>query len=456
MPAQEFRRFGRTIIEWIAQSLENPERHLVGTRAQPGELQRLLPGAGPSEGEPMESILADFDELILPRMTHWNHPHFHAYFSVSSSGPGILGELLTAALNANAMLWKSCPVATELEQITAAWVLNWLGLPPSWFGMIVDSASNAVLQAVIAARQKAEPLSRAAGPSGKLTAYISEHTHSSVEKAAIAAGIGQVNIRRIAVDSRFRMVPRCLAQTIASDRARGCRPFFAAATVGTTSSTAVDPVAEIAGICRTEGLWLHVDGAYGGSFGILPECRQFLEGVEQADSFAVNPHKNLLVPLDCSLYYTARPDIQRTAFSLEAEYLKSGVEALDFMDYGIALGRRFRALKLWFVLRYFGRSGLEKNLRETRTMAAWLADQISGDSRLELAAPVTMGLVCFRVRKDDAATRQLLERLNASGRFFVSHTVLAGALVIRVAIGNLRTEQRHIEELWTAIEECVT
>ena len=451
MPTQEFRRQGRALVEWIADYLENAGRHQVAARCDPGELQRLLPGTGPEEGESMEAILADFNEVVLPRVIHWNHPHFHAWFSVSSSGPGILGELLTAALNVNAMLWKSCPAATELEQITAAWVLHWLRLPGNWFGMILDSASTAVLHAMVAARQKAEPQSRAISPSGKLTVYISEHAHLSVEKAAIAAGIGQSNVRRIGVDTCFRMDPQRLAQTIGDDVARGRRPFFAVATVGTTSNTALDPVIEIADICRANGIWLHVDGAYGGSFGLLPECRHFLDGVARADSFVVNPHKGMMVPLDCSLFYTAHPEILRDAFSLEAEYLRTDVEAVDFMDYGLALGRRFRALKLWFVLRYFGRNGLVANLRESLRMAAWLGDKIAADTRLELAAPVTMGLVCFRVRRGDSATRELMRRINGSRDFFVSDTALDGKVVMRVAIGNVRTRQQNMEELWGSI-----
>jgi aromatic-L-amino-acid decarboxylase len=330
--------------------------------------------------------------------------------------------------------------------------LDWLGLPPEWFGMIVDSASNAVLQAVVAARQRAEPESRAQGPSRRLVAYVSEHTHSSVEKAAIAAGVGRSNIRHIGVDARFGMRADALAETIRLDLSKRLTPFFAAATVGTTSSTAIDPVEEIAGICHENGLWLHVDGAYGGTFGVLPECRHFLKGVERADSFVVNPHKLMMVPLDCSLFYTRAPEMVRAAFALEAEYLKTDVHgAVDYMDYGLALGRRFRALKLWFVLRYFGREGLEAVLRKSMKMAAWLGERIRADARFELAAPVNMGLVCFRLRQGDEATRELMKRINESGAFFVSHTVLDGKVAIRVAIGNIRTEWRDVEELWAAI-----
>ncbi len=404
----------------------------------------------------MEAILRDFKQLILPRITHWNHPRFHAYFSISASAPGILGEMLTAALDANAMLWKSCPSATELEQITLSWVLNWLGLPSEWFGMIVDSASIGALQAILAARQNAEPESRTTGTSGRLVAYISEHTHSSVEKAAIAAGIGQRNVRHIAADGEFRMRPERLAQAIRADLADNLKPFFVAATVGTTSSTAIDPIAEVADLCRANNLWLHVDGAYGGSFGILPECRHLLDRVERADSFVVNPHKMMMVPLDCSLFYTAHPTVLHSACSLEAEYLKTdAVEAIDYMDYGLALGRRFRALKLWFVMRYFGRDGLAEILRENLRMAAWLGKQIAADARFELVAPATLGLVCFRLREGDAASRELMRRINSSGQHFVSHTVLDGHFAIRIAVGNIRTQQQDIEELWITIRESL-
>jgi aromatic-L-amino-acid decarboxylase len=452
MPVEEFRRHGKTLIDWIAAYLDDPRKYPVLATGQPGDLQNRLPATAPDVGEPMERILRDFDQLVMPMVTHWNHPRFFAYFSISSSAPGILGELLTAALDANAMLWKSCPAATELEQTTVAWILDWLGLPPEWFGMIVDSASNAVLQAVVAARQRAEPESRAQGPSRRLVAYVSEHTHSSVEKAAIAAGVGRSNIRHIGVDARFGMRAGALAETIRLDLSKRLTPFFAAATVGTTSSTAIDPVEEIAGICHENGLWLHVDGAYGGTFGVLPECRHFLKGVERADSFVVNPHKLMMVPLDCSLFYTRAPEMVRAAFALEAEYLKTDVHgAVDYMDYGLALGRRFRALKLWFVLRYFGREGLEAVLRKSMKMAAWLGERIRADARFELAAPVNMGLVCFRLRQGDEATRELMKRINESGAFFVSHTVLDGKVAIRVAIGNIRTEWRDVEELWAAI-----
>jgi aromatic-L-amino-acid/L-tryptophan decarboxylase len=455
MPVEEFRRVGHEAIEWVANYLEDPGKHPVLANCRPGELQSRLPSRGPRTGESMDVILHDFEESILPAVTHWNHPRFHGYFSISSSGPGILGELLTATLDVNAMLWKSCPAATELEQTTVAWMLDWLDLPAEWFGMILDSASSGVLHALVAARQRTEPQSRSAGASGPLVAYVSEHTHSSVEKAAIAVGLGQSNVRHIAVDARFRMRTDELARAIRSDLSQDLRPFFAVATVGTTSTTAVDPVEEIGSLCREYGLWLHVDGAYGGSFGIVPECRHILNGVDQADSFVVNPHKMMMVPLDCSLLYTCHPGQLRSAFALGAEYLKTdAANAVDYMDYGLVLGRRFRALKLWFVMRYFGLDGLVALLRDVLRMAAWLGEQIAADARFELVERGAMGLICFRLHRGDAATKQLMSRINGSGRFFVSHTVVGGRFTIRVAIGNIRTQQSNVEELWAFMAEA--
>jgi len=454
MPVMEFRRFGHEAIEWVSNYLEDPGKHPVLANCRPGELQSRLPAKGPRTGESMDVILRDFEESILPAITHWNHPRFHGYFSISSSGPGILGELLTAALDVNAMLWKSCPAATELEQITVAWILDWLELPAKWFGMILDSASSGALHALVAARQRVEPQSRSAGASSRLVAYVSDHTHSSVEKAAIAIGLGQSKVRHIAVDARFRMRTDALARAIRSDLSKGLTPFFAVATVGTTSTTAVDPVEEIGSLCREHGLWLHIDGAYGGSFGIVPECRHILQGVDQADSFVVNPHKMMMVPLDCSLLYTCNPSQLRGAFSLDAEYLKTdAANAVDYMDYGLVLGRRFRALKLWFVMRYFGLDGLVAFLRDALTMAAWLGEQIAADARFELVARGAMGLVCFRLHEGDAATKQLMRGINGPGRFFVSHTVVGGRFTIRVAIGNIRTQKSDVEELWAFIAE---
>jgi len=455
MPADEFCRQGKLLIEWVAKYLDDPRQYPVLPQCQPGDLKQQLPAFAPVDGESMDFIWKDFVRLILPAVTHWNHPNFHAYFSISSSAPGILGELLTAALDSNAMLWKSCPAATELEQITLSWVLDWLQLPTSWFGMILDSASLGALQAIVAARQKVNAKSRTHGTSGRLVAYVSEQTHSSIEKAAIAAGIGQCNVRHIPVDSAYRMIPEALEQAIRSDLNGNLIPFFAVATVGTTSCTAVDQVSAIGSICRLYNVWLHVDAAYGGAFGLLPECRQFFNGVERADSFVLNPHKTMMVPLDCSLFYTVHPSILKNAFSLKAEYLTTDIDALDFMDYGLALGRRFRALKLWFTMRYFGRNGMAASLRKILQLASWLSERIGEDPRFEVMSATNMGLVCFRCAAGDDSTRELMRRINASGRFFVSHAVLRNHFTIRVAIGNIRTEFRDLEALWNEIASCI-
>jgi len=452
MHPNEFRAHGAELIEWVAQYLDDPRRFPVFPQVKPGDLLARLPAAGPVEGEKMRAILDDFYQEILPAITHWNHPRFHAYFALSSTGPAILAELLNAALNANAMMWRSCPAATELEQTTLRWILDWLRLPTDWFGMILDSASSAVLHAIVAARQRASPEIRKTGGSGRLVVYVSEQTHSSVEKAAIVAGIGQENIRHLPVDGLFRLRPDALRQAIHEDHRAGRKPCLAVATVGTTSTAAIDPVDKIAAICREENVWLHVDGAYGGAVGIVPERRHLLNGVEHADSFVVNAHKWLLVPLDCTLFYTRHSQLLREAFALDAAYLQSDENApVNYMDYGLALGRRFRALKLWFVLRWFGRGGLASIVREHIRLARCLAGQIAADVRFELIAPVDMGLVCFRLKSGDRATKALMDRLNSTGRFFLSHTVLRGKFILRVAIGNIRTTEEDVKELWRAV-----
>lgn len=453
----ELHAAGRHAIDWIARLLADPRALPVRSAAEPGDLLRRLPAEAPERGEPLAAILRDFEEVVLPHVTHWNHPGFHGYFSISASGPGMLAELLTAALDVNAMNWLSCPAATELEQRTTRWLGAWLGLPATWFGMIVDSASIAVFQALVAARDHADPRCREHGPSAGLVVYVSEQTHSSVVKAALAAGIGLARVRRLAVDGSFRLRAATLDRAIRDDTARGLRPFFAAATVGTTSSTAVDPVGEIADVCAAHGVWCHVDGAYGGSLAVLPECRTWLDGVARADSLVVNPHKLLTVPLDCSLLYTRHPDRLRAAFALHAEYLARTDAAVadetpvDYMDYGLALGRRFRALKLWFVLRWYGRAGVAAHLRRGLALARRLAAAVAGDERFVLAAPVEMGLVCFRLRAGDAATRSLMEAVHRDRRQFVTHTVLDGRFTVRAAFGNHRAEERDADALWSAL-----
>jgi aromatic-L-amino-acid/L-tryptophan decarboxylase len=454
MPPEEFRRSGREVVDWIADYLGNIRDLPVLPDRQPGDLRRALPVAGPEAGEPIENILDDFRSMVVPANTHWNHPRFHAYFSVSASGPGILAEALTAALNVNGMVWKSSPACTELELTVCDWVRQWLGLPREFFGTIYDTASVSTLQALAAARECVDPESRTRGSRGDLTVYTSQQAHSSVEKGAIALGMGQENVRKIAVDRSYRMLPEALDEAMAADRAAGKRPCCVVPTVGTTSVTSIDPVADVVAVARRYGAWVHVDGAYGGCAAIAPEFRHILSGTEAADSLVINPHKWFFTPIDCSLLYTSRPEILRRAFSLVPEYLRTAQDddAVNLMDYGVALGRRFRSLKLWFVMRYFGREKMAAIIAEHCAMAREVAAWIKADARFELAAPVPLSLLCFRLRGDDEASRALMDRVNASGTAFLSHTVLGGRFVIRWAIGNLRTTRSDLELVWQCIQ----
>jgi aromatic-L-amino-acid decarboxylase len=455
MPSEQFRLAGHDVMDWIADYLDGVRDLPVLPSCRPGELVDTLPATGPECGEPVEEILADFRNQIVPATTHWNHPRFHAYFSVSSSAPGILAEALSAALNVNGMVWKSSPACTELEEVTLSWLRQWLNLPDSFFGIIYDTASTSTMHAVAAAREFVDPESRTRGVRGDLTVYTSEQAHSSVEKAAIAVGLGQDNVRKIEVDSEFRMKPDALAAAMERDAAAGKRPCCVVPTVGTTSTTSIDPVAEIVSIAGRFGAWVHVDGAYGGCAAIVPEFRRILDGTERAHSFVVNPHKWFFTPVDVSVLYTSRPDVLRNAFSLVPEYLRTTTDdrVVNLMDYSVPLGRRFRALKLWFVFRYFGRQGIAEIIRGHIQMANRLAETIAGDPQFELAAPAPLSLVCFRYRGSDDQNRLLLERVNSSGVSFLSHTVLNGKYVLRLAIGNLRTTEKDIQQTWRCIQD---
>jgi aromatic-L-amino-acid decarboxylase len=417
----------------------------------------------------MAEILADVDRVLMPGMAHWNHPQFFAYFPSSASGPSILAELLGAALNANSMLWQTCPSATELEQVTLGWLRQMLGLPDSFWGIIYDGGSSSTLHALAAAREQLADLQiRERGLAGRpevprLRIYTSEQGHSSIDKAAVALGLGLESVRRVAVDEAFSMAPRALAEAIAEDRRKGWRPCCVVATVGSTSCTSIDPIAEIAGICEREGLWLHVDAAYGGAAAVVPEMRQVLDGCDRADSFLINPHKWLFVPLDLSVLYTRRPEVLRRAFSLVPEYLRTsaGEEAENYMDYGIPLGRRFRALKLWFTLRYFGQEGLARRLREHLRLGQEFAGWVDAHPEFERLAPAPLSTVCFRAHPagldDEAALNELNKRLlpaiNRSGAAFLSHTKLDGRFALRLVISQLRTEERHVRQVWEVIQE---
>jgi len=451
--AEDFRRAAHQAVDWIADYLADPRNYPVLPNLEPGDLIDRLPKSGPEAGEPVERLLEDFHRLIVPATTHWNHPRFMAYFGSSGSGPGVLGELLSATLNMNAMVWKSGPASAELEQVALGWLRQWMGLPEDFFGIIYDTASISSTHAMAAARQMADPECRRRGSRGDLTAYISTQTHSSIEKAAIALGIGQDNVRKLEVDGEFRMQPGELAAAIQQDLAAGRKPFFVAATVGTTSTTSIDPVAEMAEIAARYGLWLHVDAAYAGAAAILPEIRPLFNGVERAHSLVMNPHKWLFTPSDCSAFYTRRPDLLREAFSLVPEYLRTQEHprAVNFMDYGLQLGRRFRSLKLWFVMRYFGRQGLQQILRNHIQWAQQLAKAIGEDPRFEIVAPTPLSVVCFRLRASDQDNQKLVEKVNASGKAFFSGTVLKGRYAIRFSIGNIGTSWEDVQQAWDLI-----
>ena len=463
MPSEDFRRFGHEIIDWIADYWEHPERRPVSPEVEPGALADALPPSGPESGETMERILADFEKRILPHVTHWNHPGFMAYFATTASGPGVLGDLLASALNPIGLLWKTCPALVELEQVTLRWLAEWMGLPTDWFAMTLDGASTGTIHAVIAAREASLAASREEGRGGdpsRLTLYTSTHAHSSVEKAVLALGLNREHCRKIAVDDDFRMRPDRLAQSIDADLASGLRPFCVVATVGTTSTSSIDPVPALADICERHSLWLHVDAAYAGAAAIVPEKRHILDGCERADSFLFNPHKWLFVPMDLTAFYCRRPEELRAALSLVPEYLRSEEDprAVNFMEYALPLGRRFRALKLWFVLRHFGREGLAANLREHMRLAQHFAALLDEHPDFVLMAPVPFSLVCFRYEPGDIAAskldslnRLLLDAVNGTGEFLLSHTKLKDRFTLRVAIGNIRTTQAHVDRLWEVL-----
>lgn len=460
MPLEEFRRFGHQVVEWIADYLAGIERYPVLARVRPGEIRRRLPAHPPREGEPFEAILRDFEQIILPGITHWNHPGFMAYFAITGSGPGILGELLAAALNVNAMLWKTSPAATELEQVALDWLRQMLGLPPEFEGVIYDTASISSLCALAAAREAVGLGVRERGLAGlpRLRLYMSEEAHSSIEKGAILLGLGQAGVRKIPTDEAFRMDVKALERAIEEDQAAGWRPFCVVATVGTTSTTSSDPVAEIARVCERYRLWLHVDAAYAGAAAIVPEFRHVLDGCDRADSLVVNPHKWLFTPIDLSAFYCRRMDVLRRAFSLVPEYLRTEEEQVrNFMDYGPQLGRRFRALKLWMVLRYFGQEGLVARIREHIRLAQQFAAWVDADPDFERLAPAPLSTVCFRARPRgwarseadlDLFNEALLQAVNATGECFLSHTRVRGRLALRLAIGNMRTSERHVRRAW--------
>ena len=430
----DFRSDAAAAAEWVARYLEGVRELPVLSQVEPGRIKAALPGAPPERAEPFTAVLRDLDEILLPGITHWNHPRFFAYFAISGSEPGILAEFLTAALNVNAMLWRTSPAATELEDVSVDWLRQLVGLPEGLHGHIEDTASTSTLAALAAARHLRRGV-----------VLCSEHAHSSVDKAA---RLLELPLEKVAADGEFRMRADALAEA-----SRRREAAVVVATVGTTSSTSVDPVAEIAPLCAAAGAWLHVDAAYAGPAMVCEENRWAFAGVERADSLVVNPHKWLFTPIDCSVLYTSRPDVLRDAFSILPEYLRTSDEDVtNLMDYGPALGRRFRSLKLWAVIRCYGREGLQSLIREhmrlARLFAAWV-DEAAG---WEVVAPVPFSVVCFRRDGSDEENAAVLDRVNATGQAYLSHTVLDGRYVLRLAVGNQRTTEDDVRRPWAIIQ----
>jgi aromatic-L-amino-acid decarboxylase len=472
MDAASFRAQGHRLVEWIADYLADSHRYPVLSSVKPGEIRSALPRTAPDEGEPFERILDDFERVLVPGLTHWNHPGFFAYFAISASAPGILADFLSSALNQQAMLWRTSPSATELEEVSLGWLRDLMGLPPAFQGVIYDTASISTLHALAAARQMKVPDVRTRGLSGRtdlprVRIYCSEHAHSCTDKAAILLGLGHDAICHIPSDEQFSLRVDGLEAALQRDLAAGLLPIAVVATIGSTSTASIDPVPAIADLCERYDLWLHVDAAYGGVAAVVPDRRYILDGCDRAHSLVVNPHKWLFVPFDLSALYCRRMDVLRAAFSLVPEFLKTPEDGavLNLMDTGVQLGRRFRALKLWMVLRYFGAEGIRRRLAEHMRLARLFASWVDRDPHFERVASVEFSLVCFRARPSqpgadgrspdtaaaDAFNEQLMERVNASGEVFLSHTRLHDRLTLRLAIGNLRTTEAHVARAWTLL-----
>ena len=476
MTPEEFRRCGHALVERIARYMEEIESYPVLSRAEPGSIRGRLPRSAPEHGEPFADVLRDIDEIIIPGLTHWQSPNFFAYFPANASGPAILGDLLSSGLGVQGMLWATSPACTELETHVLDWLVDLLGLPDRFRssspggGVIQDTASSSTLTALLAARERAS--AGAVNEHGvghgpehdpehdtaqRLTVYTSRHAHSSIEKGVKIAGLGRDSLRLVDVDARHAMRVDALESAIAADRAAGATPVMVCATVGTTSSGAIDPVRAIGGVCRREGIWLHVDAAHAGSATICPEHRELVDGVEHADSYTFNPHKWLLTNFDCNCFWVADRAALIDALSVLPEYLRNRAtesgEVIDYRDWHIPLGRRFRALKLWFVIRHYGAEGLRTHVRRSVELADWFAGQVEASEEFELAAPVSVGLVCFRHREGDAFNQRLMDRLNQSGALYLTHTRLDDRLVLRLAVGAPATRREHVEAAWNRIVE---
>ena len=460
MPIEEFRKSGHQLIDWIADYLNDIEKYPPLSQVNPGDILKRIPESPPQKGEDIENVLKDVDKILMDGITHWNHPGFMAYFNSTSSGPGILAELLTAGLGINGMLWKTSPAFTELERAMMNWFRQMIGLPENYWGIICDTASTSSMHAIASAREQLNLGFREKGMTGreeipKLRMYCSEQAHSSIEKGAVTLGIGIEGVKKIPVNNKFELIPKKLEQKIVEDFLEGNKPFCVVATVGTTSTTSIDPIEEIAELCEKYNIWLHIDAAYAGVAAMIPEMKWITKAWEKADSIVVNPHKWMFTPMDLSIYFTRKPEILKQAFSLVPEYLKTKVddEVENLMDYGIQLGRRFRSLKLWFIIRYFGVDGLASRIKNHIKLAKEFAEWVDNENDFELMAPVLFSTICFRYNPGNKTEEELnnlneklFEKINSSGKIFLSHTKLNGKFVIRLTIGSIRHERRHIEE----------
>ena len=464
MTPDEFRRYGHAVVDWIADYQSRVESFPVLSQVKPGQIRAGLPKNPPTQGEDLGAILKDIEPLILPGVTHWQSPNFFGYFPCNASGPGILGDLLSSGLGVQGMLWSTSPACTELETHVMDWLVGMLGLPEKFLssgsggGVIQDTASSAALCALLAARERATGYtSNHKGCNGKLVAYASTQTHSSLEKAAMIAGIGIDNLRLIEVDENFAMKPSALARQVEADRKAGLTPCFVCATVGTTSSNAMDPVGAIGEVCRKNDLWLHVDAAMSGTAMLCPEFRHLQSGVEFADSYNVNPHKWMFTNFDCNCFWVADRKALIRTLSILPEYLRNQATesgaVIDYRDWHIQLGRRFRSLKLWFVIRHYGVEGLQHHIREHVRLAQEFAEWVRGNDDYELAAPAPLNLVCFRYKAGDAANQTIMDRLNGSGDLFLTHTKLNGKLTLRLCVGQTNTQARHVQRAWKRIQE---
>jgi aromatic-L-amino-acid decarboxylase len=464
MSPEEFRRHGHAVVDWIADYQSRVESFPVLSQVKPGEIRAALPANPPAQGEPFDALLKDVDRLILPGVTHWQSPNFFAYFPCNASGAGILGDLLSSGLGVQGMLWSTSPACTELETHVMDWLVAMLGLPEKFLssntggGVIQDTASSAALCALLTARERATNyVSNKKGCDGRLVAYVSTQTHSSLQKAAMIAGIGMDNLRQIEVDQNLAMRPDALARQIEADRSAGLTPFFVCATVGTTSSNAMDPIAALGKVCRQHNLWLHVDAAMSGTAMLCPEFRHLQSGVELADSYNFNPHKWMFTNFDCSCFWVADRKSLIQTLSILPEYLRNQATesgaVIDYRDWHIQLGRRFRSLKLWFVIRHYGVEGLQHHIRQHVQLAQRFAEWVDKDDHFELAATAPLNLVCFRHKAGDSANQTIMDRLNRSGDLFLTHTKLNGKLTLRLCVGQTHTQARHVENAWKRIQE---